>query len=205
MAPWEDTTGSARKWWLAFEAEHESQPDIVLRMAEELANRKATITEFFLAYVYSNTKNLTANLLYLDYTRLKKEEERKKREAASKAREAKQQAARDRAKTPGSGSDELTFVRCPSCRSLVPAVSTRCRMCGAPLADNRAIATLGLSKRVVASLVSEGIETTGQLTTLSESKVRAVRGIGDVAMREILTALDARGLDLADESEGEGG
>lgn len=27
-------------------------------------------------------------------------------------------------------STELTFVRCPSCRSLVPAVSTRCRMCG---------------------------------------------------------------------------
>ena len=30
-------------------------------------------------------------------------------------------------------STELTFVRCPSCRSLVPAVSTRCRMCGAAL------------------------------------------------------------------------
>jgi hypothetical protein len=28
---------------------------------------------------------------------------------------------------------ELTFVRCPSCRSLVPAMSTRCRMCGATL------------------------------------------------------------------------
>jgi hypothetical protein len=30
-------------------------------------------------------------------------------------------------------STELTFVRCPSCRSLVPAVSPRCRMCGATL------------------------------------------------------------------------
>lgn len=30
-------------------------------------------------------------------------------------------------------STELTFVRCPSCRSLVPAVSTRCRMCGAAI------------------------------------------------------------------------
>lgn len=28
---------------------------------------------------------------------------------------------------------DLTFVRCPSCRSLVPAISTRCRMCGASL------------------------------------------------------------------------
>lgn len=25
---------------------------------------------------------------------------------------------------------ELTFIRCPSCRSLMPAVATRCRMCG---------------------------------------------------------------------------
>lgn len=32
-----------------------------------------------------------------------------------------------------SDSTKLTFVRCPSCRSLVPAVSTRCRMCGAAL------------------------------------------------------------------------
>lgn len=30
-------------------------------------------------------------------------------------------------------STELAFVRCPSCRSLVPAVSTRCRMCGETL------------------------------------------------------------------------
>lgn len=30
-------------------------------------------------------------------------------------------------------STELTFVRCPSCRSLVPAVSKMCRMCGAAL------------------------------------------------------------------------
>ena len=28
---------------------------------------------------------------------------------------------------------ELTFIRCPACRSLVPAVSSRCRMCGATL------------------------------------------------------------------------
>lgn len=30
-------------------------------------------------------------------------------------------------------STELTFIRCPSCRSLVPALSTRCRMCGTTL------------------------------------------------------------------------
>ncbi|RME59416.1 MAG: hypothetical protein D6780_05135 [Candidatus Dadabacteria bacterium] len=80
---WENTTGSARKWWEAFERENESRLALVLRLAEELANRKATITEFFLAYVYSNTDNIQANLHYLDYTRLKKEEEKKKREQQS--------------------------------------------------------------------------------------------------------------------------
>jgi hypothetical protein len=49
-------------------------------LAEELKNRKATITEFFLAYVYSNTDNIMANLHYLDYVRIKKEEERKKKD-----------------------------------------------------------------------------------------------------------------------------
>lgn len=33
-------------------------------------------------------------------------------------------------------SSELTFVRCPSCRSLVPAASSRCKMCGAGLDAN---------------------------------------------------------------------
>jgi type IV secretion system protein VirD4 len=81
---WENTTGSAKKWWDAFETENKHRLALVFRLAEELKNRKATITEFFLAFVYSNTDNIQANLHYLDYTRLKKEEERRKREAASK-------------------------------------------------------------------------------------------------------------------------
>ncbi|MDC0358769.1 type IV secretory system conjugative DNA transfer family protein [Oligoflexia bacterium] len=83
---WKNTTGSAKKWWEAFENENQHRLALVLRLAEELANRKATITEFFLAYVYSNTDNIQANLHYLDYTRLKKEEEKKKKEAAAKAK-----------------------------------------------------------------------------------------------------------------------
>ena len=82
---WDNTTGSARKWWEAFETENKHRQALVLRLGEELQNRKATITEFFLAYVYSNTDNIQANLCYLDYTRLKKEEEKKRREAAGKA------------------------------------------------------------------------------------------------------------------------
>jgi type IV secretory pathway TraG/TraD family ATPase VirD4 len=82
---WDNTTGSARKWWEAFENENKHRLNLVLRLGEELQNRKATVTEFFLAYVYSNTDNIQANLCYLDYTRLKKEEEKKRREAAAKA------------------------------------------------------------------------------------------------------------------------
>ncbi|MCB0345647.1 MAG: FHA domain-containing protein [Bdellovibrionales bacterium] len=33
---------------------------------------------------------------------------------------------------------ELTFMRCPSCRSLVPATARRCRMCGFDLASHKA-------------------------------------------------------------------
>lgn len=79
---WEATTGSARKWWDAFERENSRRLGMVLRLAEELAARKATLTEFFLAYVYSNTDNIQANLHYLDYARLKKEDERRKKDKA---------------------------------------------------------------------------------------------------------------------------
>ncbi|MCB0328883.1 MAG: FHA domain-containing protein [Bdellovibrionales bacterium] len=44
-------------------------------------------------------------------------------------------------------STELTFVRCPSCRSLVPAVSSRCRMCGAGLDSNDEMAGAAESKK----------------------------------------------------------
>ena len=82
---WSETTGSARKWWLAFESENESRLPLVVRLAEELLSRKATVTEFFLAYVYSNTDNIQANLHYLDYTRLKKSEEALKKQKAEEA------------------------------------------------------------------------------------------------------------------------
>jgi len=69
---WGATTGAARRWWEAFEDENRHQLGVVLRLAQELAARKATITEFFMEYVYSNINNIQANLLYLANTRLKK-------------------------------------------------------------------------------------------------------------------------------------
>jgi tetratricopeptide (TPR) repeat protein len=67
---WEKTTGSARRWWVAFEEKHE--PSVVEGLAEALAERGASIPEYFLAYVYSNSEDDEANLHYLDYMRAKK-------------------------------------------------------------------------------------------------------------------------------------
>lgn len=76
---WDKTTGAAKKWWEKFETENQHRLALLLRLAEELRKREASITEFFLSYVYANTDNIQANLRYLDYTRLKKKEERNRR------------------------------------------------------------------------------------------------------------------------------
>jgi hypothetical protein len=76
---WAETTDSAARWWTEFLKENGQRLSLCLRLAEELKNRAATITEFFLAYVYSNTDNIQANLHYLDYVRLKRQEEQRKR------------------------------------------------------------------------------------------------------------------------------
>ena len=80
---WGATTGAARRWWEAFEDENRHQFGLVLRLAQELAAREATISEFFISYVFSNTDNIQAIIHYLDYSRLKKEEERRKKEKAA--------------------------------------------------------------------------------------------------------------------------
>jgi len=68
---WANTTGSAREWWEKFEEMNQHRPALMHRVAEELQMRKATIVDFYLAYVYSNTDNIQANLHYLDYMMLK--------------------------------------------------------------------------------------------------------------------------------------
>ncbi len=68
---WGQTIGGAREWWERFESQNAARPTVVLRLIEELAKRQATITDFFLAAVDSNTDDLEANLHFLDYRRLK--------------------------------------------------------------------------------------------------------------------------------------
>lgn len=72
---WDNSTNSARSWWEKFESENRHRPALVLRLVEELARRPATISQFFLAYIYSNTDNIQANLHYLDYMLLKEGQE----------------------------------------------------------------------------------------------------------------------------------
>ena len=123
---WVNTTGSAKKWWEAFETENKHRVALVLRLAEELQNRKATITEFFLAYVYSNTDNIQANLHYLDYTRLKKEEEKKKKEALQKTAQAKAgatPATPPNTTVPNSTPPNATATSAPSAPSSIPSLA----------------------------------------------------------------------------------
>lgn len=80
---WDTTTGSARRWWEAFEAENQDRLGLVHRMVHELTVRKVSITDYFLAYVYGNTDDLQATLHYMDYTRLRKAAEKRKAEAAT--------------------------------------------------------------------------------------------------------------------------
>jgi len=64
---WHSTKGSARKWWLVFEAENVDRPRLVQKVLRELKQRNATITEFFLAYCCGEAQNIQANLDFLDY------------------------------------------------------------------------------------------------------------------------------------------
>ena len=73
---------------------------------------------------------------------------------------------------------ELTFVRCPSCRSLVPAVATRCRMCGYSFESG-----------------AEASEADEQASSQSKSRVRQ-RTIS--ASREQLDELAAGGTDTSE-------
>ena len=64
---WNETADAARKFWLDFEALNSNNLDLVLTLAKEIAKRKSSISDFYLAYVYSNTQNIQANLYFLDY------------------------------------------------------------------------------------------------------------------------------------------
>jgi len=68
---WSEVSEEARIWWQKFEIDHRDRPEFTFRIAEELCDRDATISDFFLACTESNTDHIVANLHYLDYMMLK--------------------------------------------------------------------------------------------------------------------------------------
>jgi ATP-dependent Clp protease ATP-binding subunit ClpX len=77
---YKDAHKSARKWWDLFEIQNSSQERLVLRFAEELASRKATIGEFYESYLRCKSDNLAASLHFYDYERVKKMDESRKKD-----------------------------------------------------------------------------------------------------------------------------
>jgi hypothetical protein len=117
----DNTTVVARSWWKAFEDENRDRLGLVLRLAEELETRKATINDLFRCHLDSGTDNIQATLFYLDYQRLKKSHEQGKQDAAKASRPESNAECVDEA-------DEA-FIRCPDCQSLIPLNGGRCQMC----------------------------------------------------------------------------
>ena len=75
------TAGAAKTWWDCFERENAGRKEVVRMLLQELVKRNAKITEFFLAFIRSNTDNIQGVLHYFDYDRVKREEDRKKRKS----------------------------------------------------------------------------------------------------------------------------
>lgn len=66
---------AAARFWKDFEDLYRNSPSVVLRFAEELAIRGATLADCYVASVRSNTQNLQALLHYIDFLRLNKKGE----------------------------------------------------------------------------------------------------------------------------------
>lgn len=92
-----ETTGAAIFWWTEFENENVHRPALLLRLAEELARRNSTIQSFHEAFELSAANDIQANLFFLDYMRLKKEEEQKKKaeEEQRQREEAREQRRKE--------------------------------------------------------------------------------------------------------------
>lgn len=72
-----ETTAAALKWWQDLKKMNDTKLGLILRLAEELRNRDATLNEFYDCYQRSGVDGMQANLLYLDFLRLKQAEAKK--------------------------------------------------------------------------------------------------------------------------------
>ena len=71
-----DANEKVKEWFDFFIAEYKDRLDVVERTLQELQKREATITEFHGAYIESDSDNIQANLFYLDYDRIRREEKK---------------------------------------------------------------------------------------------------------------------------------
>jgi len=113
LLEWENARVSARRWWMAFREENANHLHVVLKLAEDLAGRQATLEEFFHAIVWSGTDSIPACLHYMEYTRLKKKEEQKRAEAMRRADEARGQNLANPHANPPPGDDTPRFTPAP--------------------------------------------------------------------------------------------
>ncbi len=60
---------SASQWFLTWIHENQQRPELVIQLLSELHARRASVREFFLASVYSNSEHIGAILHFLDYQR----------------------------------------------------------------------------------------------------------------------------------------
>jgi ATP-dependent Clp protease ATP-binding subunit ClpX len=77
---YEETSGGARAWWDSFERDNAQRPALVLRVLEELRGHTATVHEFYSACMGSGCAGIQANIHYMLYLRLKREDEERKRQ-----------------------------------------------------------------------------------------------------------------------------
>jgi hypothetical protein len=67
---WDGATSSARTFWEQVEAQ--STRGTVFYLATEIVKRKATLTEYFMAFIYSGSSDIAAVFHYMEYLRRKK-------------------------------------------------------------------------------------------------------------------------------------
>jgi hypothetical protein len=79
---------AARHWWDRHERENHGRLGVVLRLAEELKLRGATVAEFVQARSAAGTDSVEAALAFLDYTRLKAEHDRRAGRTSAERRPA---------------------------------------------------------------------------------------------------------------------
>lgn len=62
---WNSLEGIAREWWETFESQNPDKSRLILALLLEIRQREATIYEFFVAYVYSDSEDIVSNLEFL--------------------------------------------------------------------------------------------------------------------------------------------